>query len=300
MKVVDLFCGGGGLSLGFMMAGHDVIAAYDADPVAVATHNTNLGEHAHVADIRSMNGKDLPECDAIIGGPPCQALSNGNQINGGWSSERNLVPKFVEIVLGRMPKVFVMENVMGLLNYESELAELMKLFFKAGYLVSKFQVDAADYGVPQNRKRIFFIGSRSFVTFPAPTHKGNPVSARRAIEHLLEEEEEVPNFMKMFVGSPDKMVHPSNRKTDSKSNKELYWRDFDRPSFTVLARSAGGSVARVIIGNRSYPMYAKQNAALQSYPDWYKFPTVKHDSTRIIGNSVPPRLAYRIGSCFEK
>jgi DNA (cytosine-5)-methyltransferase 1 len=300
MKFIDLCCGAGGMSLGFIMAGHECVAAFDSDPVAVATHNLNLGEHAHVADIKTLT--ELPDADCIIGGPPCQALSKGNQINGGWHSERNLVPAFINIVLAKRPTYFVMENVQGILAHELELAKLNHQLFAAGYLVNIFQVDAANYGVPQNRKRVFIIGSKKFVTFPEPTHRHKKISVRTAIGKMLEAEEHTPPFMKPFLGHPDKMVHPSNRPVRGKTNfgkRELYWRSIDRPSFTILAREQGGSKARVVIGEKSYPVEPYHNAVLQSFPASFKFPTQKGNATRLIGNAVPPLLAYRIGDCLN-
>src|SRR3990172_7779993 len=120
VKVIDLFAGAGGLSLGFQMAGHAVIAAFDADPTAVETYNRNLGEHAHVADLRELNADDLPDADGIIGGPPCQALSQANRLTASWRSPRNLIPHFVEIVKAKRPRFFVMENVRSLLNYADD------------------------------------------------------------------------------------------------------------------------------------------------------------------------------------
>ncbi len=151
MNLVDLCSGAGGLSLGMTMAGHTVIAAYDHDADAVATYRRNLGDHAQVADLRDLRACDLPDCDGIVGGPPCQPFSNsvqGIQRVGslkGPLNERNLIPDFIRLVLEKRPAFFLMENVPGLLNYKAFLAQQLTRLDAAGYFPVVAVLNASFY-----------------------------------------------------------------------------------------------------------------------------------------------------------
>lgn len=300
MQVIDLFSGAGGLSLGFQMAGHEVIAAYDSDPIAVATYNRNIGEHAHIADLRQLSADSLPDADGIIGGPPCQALSGGNQLNGGWQSERNLIPHFIKIIKAKRPRFFVMENVQGLLNYAADFVRELNGLQAFDYFPVFKILDAAHYGVPQNRKRIFVIGYRNgyLPIWPAPTHnRRNAVTARQAIGKMLDESEnELPAYMNRLAGEPDKIISGCNRSLNTRG-KFLYWREFDRPAFTVIAR--GGGVNRAYVAGQSYKLRPAHNSVLQSFPPSFTWPESIGDATRLIGNAAPPILAWRIAQTIE-
>lgn len=303
MRVIDLFAGAGGLSLGFQMAGHEVLAAFDADPVAVATYNRNIGEHAHVADLRELNADEFPDADGIIGGPPCQALSGGNQRTANWKSSRNLIPRFVEIVQAKRPRFFVMENVRGLLNYADDLVRELNSLQALGYFPVFKVLDAANYGVPQNRKRIFVIGYRDghLPIWPAPTHnRRSAVTARQAIGGMLDEpDDELPAYMSHLGGQPDKLISGSNRSLNTRG-RFLYWRDFDPPAFTVMARGNGaGGVNRAYVAGQSYKLRPRHNAVLQSFPSSFVWPDATSDAGRLIGNAVPPLLAWRIAQTIE-
>ena len=303
MKVIDLFAGAGGLSLGFQMAGHDVIAAFDADPVGVATYNRNLGEHAHVADLRELNADELPDADGIIGGPPCQALSQANQLTASWRSPRNLIPRFVEIIKAKRPRFFVMENVRGLLNYADDLNRELADLQSIGYFPVWKVLDTANYGVPQNRNRIFVIGWRDghLPIWPAPTHnRRSAVTARQAIGAMLNEPEgELPAYMRHLASEPDKLISGSNRSLNTKG-RFLYWRDFDRPAFGVMARSNGsGGINRAYVAGQSHKIKPAHNAVLQSFPSSFAWPDLIGDAGRLIGNAVPPVLAWRIAQTIE-
>lgn len=303
MKIIDLFCGAGGLSLGFQMAGHEVIAAFDADPVAVDTYNRNIGEHAHVADLRELNIGDLPDADGIIGGPPCQALSQSNTFTASWQSPRNLIPRFVEIVKAKLPRFFVMENVTGVLNYADDLNRELNSLQALGYFPVCKILNAAHYGVPQDRKRVFVVGYRDghLPIFPAPTHnRRSAITARQAIGGMLDEpEDELPTYMRHLAGMPDKIINGCNRSLNTKG-RFLYWRNFDRPMFTIMARSNGaGGINRAYVGGQSYKLRPAHNSVLQSFPASFEWPDAIGDAGRLIGNAVPPLLAWRIAQTIE-
>ena len=184
--VIDFFAGAGGLSLGFARAGFQVEMAVDNCAVAVETHHWNLGDHAR--DI-NLGKADLafPSATVVAGGPPCQGFSSAGQRRRG--DDRNtLVGEFARLVAQLRPAVFVFENVEGFLTAEggSRVIELLEPLIETGYRIHLRKINAANFGVPQHRKRVIAIGALGWdPQFPEPTHAayGAP-GARLAGIHL--------------------------------------------------------------------------------------------------------------------
>lgn len=175
-SVVSLFSGGGGLDLGFIDAGFQIIWANDFNADAVSTYKRNIGNHIHLGSISEIALDDIPNCDVVIGGPPCQSFSLIGKRQ--TEDERGqLVWRFIDVISHIRPRVFVFENVIGLVSAknsrnQSILNQLKAAFRQIGYSLSTQIMNAADYGVPQLRRRVFIIGSRSSIpySFPTPTH----------------------------------------------------------------------------------------------------------------------------------
>ncbi|MDY7229034.1 DNA cytosine methyltransferase [Hyalangium rubrum] len=170
LTVVDLFCGAGGLSLGLRQAGFRVLTSIDHDEWAVQTYRRNLGDHVVEADI----GLDtrLPEASVIVGGPPCQGFSSAGSRRSG-DARNTLVGVYAGLIAERKPTAFVFENVEGFLTGEdgAHVLELLRPLVDAGYRIHMRKVNAANYGVPQHRKRVLAIGGLGWdPSFPAPTH----------------------------------------------------------------------------------------------------------------------------------
>lgn len=175
-KVISLFSGCGGMDLGFTWAGYQIVWANDILPDAVQTYKENIGKYIELGDITDFDIKNLPDCDIVVGGPPCQSFSlvgkrNPNDIRG------NLIWNFYEIITKKKPKIFLMENVPGLKAAKDNkcvqvLPELLKNFEELGYSVNYFILNAADYGVPQRRKRLLIVGNKNGykIPIPEPTH----------------------------------------------------------------------------------------------------------------------------------
>jgi DNA (cytosine-5)-methyltransferase 1 len=202
-KVLDLFAAPGGLSLGFEMAGFTIAAGVDIDPRGMLTYSHNFPRaQAVVADLRGLSSEELlrrtgigaGEIDVIVGGPPCQGFSTIGRVKiaslvreGVWDHMRVPLPRFIDdprnvlyrefvrIVRDLQPKFFVMENVPGMLSYrDGEIARQVIEDFRAiGYLARAEILNAVEFGVPQRRKRVIFIGNRLGlpVRFPRPTHR---------------------------------------------------------------------------------------------------------------------------------
>lgn len=175
-KVVSLFSGGGGLDLGFQNAGYDIIWAIDNEKNAVETYKKNIGNHIIHGDITKIDIKDIPKADVIIGGPPCQSFSLAGKRN--VEDERGqLVWRYISIIEHMMPRAFVFENVTGLLSAKNskgeKIVDLLKAaFHQFGYDIEMKVVNAADYGIPQRRKRVLIVGLRDGeeFEFPKSTH----------------------------------------------------------------------------------------------------------------------------------
>jgi DNA (cytosine-5)-methyltransferase 1 len=192
--VVDLFAGAGGLSLGFEQAGYNVAAAVELDPVHAAVHEFNF-PYSHMLcsdagkvsgkEIRKASGIDGAELHAVVGGAPCQGFSMMGK--RALDDPRNrLVGEFARIVLELKPRYFVLENVAGLTvgNHRKFLDEIVGLFDDHGYRVlTPYRVlQAAEFGVPQSRRRLFLIGARKGVqlpSYPAPTHTAGNIRGER-------------------------------------------------------------------------------------------------------------------------
>ncbi|TMC47583.1 MAG: DNA cytosine methyltransferase [Chloroflexi bacterium] len=185
LTCTDLFCGAGALALGFHQAGFETVLAVDNEPSAVQTFNENLGPRAVLADLTTP--LELPPTDIIIGGPPCQGFSSAGLRR--WGDARNtLIGWFAQTVAQLQPRAFLFENVEGFLTGEDGrwLIDLLEPLVEAGYRIHLRKVNAANYGVPQHRKRVIAVGGLGFdPTFPLPTHtaRGAP-GAHLAGRHL--------------------------------------------------------------------------------------------------------------------
>jgi len=168
--IIDLFCGAGGMTLGFVRAGFEVAGAFDSWDCAVKTYSRNLGNHIRRAAI--CDDLELPTATVIIGGPPCQGFSSAGARRD--DDHRNsLVAVFARLIAKHRPRAFVFENVEGFLTGGRGrfVFDLLDPLIEAGYRIHLRKVNAANFGVPQHRKRVLGIGGLGWdPTFPAPTH----------------------------------------------------------------------------------------------------------------------------------
>lgn len=167
MRALDLFAGAGGLSLGLMQAGVTVVASVEWDADSCATYRANVGDHMIHADIHSIDAAALPDCDIVCGGPPCQGFSQAGKKDE--NDPRNqLWREFVRIVAAKRPTWVLMENVRAILR-SKECPLIVGAFAELGYTVRPILLNAVDYGVPQSRYRVFFIGNNLGLPIPMPT-----------------------------------------------------------------------------------------------------------------------------------
>ena len=176
MKVVSLFSGCGGLDLGFKMAGFNIVWANDILPDACETYKKEIGDHIVCKDISEIDVRSIPEADVIIGGPPCQGFSGVGKRDPD-DARSMLVWRYLEIINKVKPSFFLFENVTGIRSSKTAkgknvLEELKNQFQLLGYTTTIHLLNAADYGVPQRRKRVFIIGSLygKDISSPPQTH----------------------------------------------------------------------------------------------------------------------------------
>ncbi len=170
LTLVDLFCGAGGVSLGFERAGFKVVHSVDHWKTAVDTYRANLGDHVVQEEI--SDGMDLPCSTVIAGGPPCQGFSSaGRRLE--HDQRNSLVSVFARTVARLKPKAFVFENVEGFFTGARGrfVVDLLAPLLDAGYRIHVRKINAANYGVPQHRKRVIAIGGLGWdPSFPEPSH----------------------------------------------------------------------------------------------------------------------------------
>ncbi|MBC7961234.1 MAG: DNA cytosine methyltransferase [Vallitaleaceae bacterium] len=194
-SVVSLFSGGGGLDLGFIAEDYDIVWAIDNNANAVATYKANIGNHIICADINKVDLELIPQADIVIGGPPCQSFSLAGNRNV-EDARGQLIWKYIHIIQKIQPQAFVFENVTGLQsakNSEGEnILDLLKIAFQdIGYAIEMKVVNAADYGVPQRRKRVIIVGLKKgcLFQFPAPTNNESGVGLKKyvSVEDALDD-----------------------------------------------------------------------------------------------------------------
>lgn len=303
---VDLFAGCGGMSLGFELAGNEGVAAVEFDENACRTYRKNFEHPVVEGDIRLDETKEHlynivgeREIDVICGGFPCQGFSTSGKRNP--DDPRNfLVWEFVEVVRVLRPKIIVAENVDGIKSMKKGdvVKQIVKAFGDLGYAMEVKVLKAADYGVPQLRERVIFIGNRidAYNWFPEPMlTKQHYMSVGEAIGDLVGVAENKA-FAHVYTKhrSDIKTLYEHLKEGEGRyakrkdSCRKLYW---GKPSPTV--KDNHGNCFVHPIENRS--LTAREMARLQSFPDWFDFSEVaKKYQLRQIGNAVPPLMAKAI------
>ena len=291
--VLDLFAGCGGLSLGFEAAGFKTIG-YEMNPDAAATYNINLKGECFVEKL-TLDFK-YPQAQIVIGGPPCQPFSVGGNQNG-INDSRNGFPFFIDAIKKIKPKVFLFENVRGLLYTNKWYLDLIIQELEAlGYKTNCQLLNAVNYGVPQNRERFFLVGHNAEFEFPEPETKKNSVGD--AIGDLMTT---IPNESKFLTKSQDDYIANYERASKCINPRDLYP---DRPARTLTCRNlsaATGDMQRVKLPDgKRRRLLLKEAARLQSFPDSFKFSGAETSQFYQIGNAVPPLLSYKIAIAIKE
>lgn len=321
-KIVSLFSGCGGLDLGFEKAGYDIVWANEYDKDIWETYRLN--HKSTILDTRSItdiNENEIPDCDGIIGGPPCQSWSEGGAKRGLNDKRGRLFYEYIRILKAKQPLFFLAENVSGMLLYRHKeaLEGIQQAFRDAGYKLSFKMLNACDYGVPQDRKRVFFVGLRNDLDyefqFPNPLNK--KITLKVAIGDLPQnplpvanglfknrKKPEIPNHEYMTGGFSS--IYMSRNRV----------RSWDEISFTIQAQARQAPIhpqaPKMIFINENLREFKKgeehlyrrlsvrECARIQTFPDDFIF---VYDNIsvgyKMIGNAVPVNLAYEMAKAIN-
>ncbi len=304
MKVVSLFSGAGGLDLGFILAGHEIVWANDLYSDAVATYKQNIGNHIIEKDIREVPSSDIPDCDIVIGGFPCQGFSVAN-VKRNTHDERNVLYKeLLRVIKDKQPRYFLAENVKGILslNKGKSFEMIINDFSSLNYNVVYKVLNAADYGVPQTRERVIIVGVRKdldFVyTYPEPTHSKNAEAGKSLWVSVGDALKTLPD-----PDLPNDIVNHTYSKYKLTFNGYIGHRPVDpnKPAPTVTARGDNkGGVVILPHPNGLRRMTCRELATIQGFPIDFKFIGNNSSIYRQIGNAVPVQLAYHIAKQFMR
>lgn len=306
MRIVSLFSGAGGLDLGFKLSGHKILWANDIDSDAVETYKHNVDEHIICKDIKDIDVATIPDCDLIVGGFPCQGFSQANMLRSAEDSRNTLYKFYLKALIAKQPLFFVAENVKGILTLDhgNAISKILSDFQAAGYMVQKWLVNMADYGVPQTRQRVIIVGQRKGLSDSFLFHFPMPTNSRTGIGGL-------PKWVSIKEAI-DKFPDPDSRNdvlNHEYSHYKVEFRDFtahrrtdpNKPSPTILARGNGkGGVCAIPHYNGLRRLTVRESAAIQTFPDDFKFFGSRTSCYRQIGNAVPVRFARMLGISFAK
>ena len=303
MRVVSLFSGAGGLDLGFKMADHEIIWANDLYGDAVETYRHNIGDHVVCEDIAKVSADDVPDCDIIIGGFPCQGFSVANTKRHEDDERNALYKQLIRIIDAKKPKFFLAENVKGLTNLAKGKVFQMILqdFTDLGYKVVSKVLNAADYGVPQTRQRVIIVGVRNDLDFtyefPTPTHDRKAASGLKPWVTVTQALADIPD-----PDLPNDLPNHVYSKYKLNFNGYIGHRQLnpDLPAPTVTARGDNrGGVVILPHPNAQRRMSCRELAAIQSFPLDFAFSGNNSSVYRQIGNAVPPLLGCAVAAQFN-
>lgn len=303
MRIVSLFSGAGGLDLGFMQAGHDIIWANDIYDDAVDTYVNNIGNHIVKGDISQIDSSNIPDCDMVMGGFPCQGFSIANLKRHIEDSRNKLYKELLRVICDKKPKYFLAENVKGILSLDkgAVFSMILKDFFEAGYNVTYKVLNSADYGVPQKRERVIIVGIRKDLPyefeFPESTHSefGSLMTSK-----WVSVSEALSSFPD--PDTPNDIPNHTYSKYKLNFNGYIGHRPLnpDKPAPTVTARGDNrGGVVILPHPNNQRRMTCRELATIQSFPADFVFYGNNSSIYRQIGNAVPVKMAYRIALQFR-
>lgn len=309
MRVCSLFSGAGGLDLGFQQAGFEIIYANEFDKTIWQTYEKNHNIELDRRDITKIKSEEFPKCEGVIGGPPCQSWSIAGAQKGIADSRGQLFLEYIRVLTAVQPEFFICENVPGILFKKNEEAvqQFLSDFQNLGYTVTYGKVNAENYGVAQDRERVFFIGLRNkkFI-FP---EKQKLISLREAIGDLQDtaipskENKNSDAFNnEYFLGDYSSMYMSRNRV-----------RDWDERGYTVQASGRqcqlhpqAPKMIKISTDKFSFVegqehlyrrLTVRECARLQGFPDNFIFYYDKVDTGyKMVGNAVPVSLSYAIAA----
>ncbi|MDI9310309.1 MAG: DNA cytosine methyltransferase [Limnohabitans sp.] len=325
MNIVSFFAGAGGLDLGFQKAGFNVIWANEYDKEIWETYEKNHPKTTlDKRSIVNIPADEVPDCDGIIGGPPCQSWSEAGALKGINDKRGQLFFDFIRILEAKQPKFFLAENVSGMLlgRHSEALKNIKEMFRNAGigYELSFEMLNASDYNVPQDRKRVFFIGIRKDLKFKFefPKTKFSKITLEQTISDLKD------NVLPALTGNKtngDNCII-SNHEFMTGEFSTIFMsrnrvRNWDEQSFTI---QAGGRHAplhpqapkmkfieqniRIFVPGKEHlyrRLSVRECARIQTFPDEFTFYYNSISAGyKMIGNAVPVNLAHYLAQNIKE
>ncbi len=300
-SVVSLFSGCGGLDLGFRgdfevfgskypRTNFEVIWANDLNLAACKTYKRNLGSEISCGDIWGLIDSLPQSADVVIGGFPCQDISVNGKRAGANGARSGLYKAMVEAISRLKPKVFVAENVKGLLmKYnEDSLAQVLKDFNRLGYNIHYQLYNAADYGVPQTRERVFIVGTHKDVSLFEPPGVIRNASTWMTAKEAIGDLEDAPKDLN------NNHIWSLANVSGEQGNRRL---KADRPGYTMRAE-CHGNIQFHYSARRRISM--REAARFQSFPDDFIFEGGLRETERQVGNAVPPVLGWYIAQSIAR
>ena len=296
-KVISLFSGCGGMDLGFLggfsFAGRhydrlscEIVWANDINKAACETYEKNMNHSIHHGDVADLIQTMPEKADVVIGGFPCQDVSINGKGQAGNGTRTILYKVMIEVIQRTKPKVFVAENVKGLVSHEEFYNQMTADFEKLkGYSVSQRIYNAADYGVPQKRERLFIVGVRGKQSFAHPAPTAEPrMTASDALRDLEGEPEnhEINHIWSKAAASPEQGSRRLRK---------------DDPATTIRAEHHGNVQWHYALNRR---ISVREAARLQSFPDEFWFSGGMRETERQVGNAVPPVLAWHLSKSIQE
>nr|AIF19537.1 C-5 cytosine-specific DNA methylase (DNMT, dcm) [uncultured marine group II/III euryarchaeote KM3_87_B04] len=288
ITVLDLFAGCGGLSLGFEAAGFQTIG-FEKSTLYSETYNRNLVGNCQQVVLDEST--EYPPADVVIGGPPCQPWSEAGK-NLGSTDERDGFPAFIHCIKKVQPKLFIVENVKGLTFEKNRpyLTHIIHQFEELGYTTECHIVRMSDYGVPQNRERLFIVGHHGHFSLPPKCQQ------KFTVHHALGSMAKYPAINgKYLTPSEDEYIANYEEKCQLKTPRDLH---LDRPARTLTCRNLSGSTSDmlrlVMPDGRRRKLRVKEAARLQAFPDWFTFTGSDAKAFEQIGQSVPPLFSFQL------
>jgi len=321
MNVISFFAGCGGLDLGFEQAGFNVIWANELDSTIFPTYRINHPKtELNTKDICELSAIEIPDCDGFIGGPPCQAWSEAGLQRGFKDKRGKVFLDYVRLIITKQPKFFVIENVPGLLEsvHCKSFEYIKNQLSSSNYDLYIDVLNAKDFNIPQDRKRVFIIGFRNDLnikySFPKPVTT-KYISLRRAIGDIQDAPSSVvsPDTSNFRIKNHEIYIGPFSERYMSRNRV----RSWDELSFTIPASASNVPIhpqaPKMIreshnkwhfVPGKEYlyrRLSVRECARIQSFPDSYSFHySDVRDGYKMVGNAIPPRLAKVIGLSIIK